>query len=88
VVRHDVRVEFAARHLGQLGDGRVEFRLWAPSANRVTLKLWRNGQAEPERFQMRRLGSADFGMPDLDEPDAETWMLTTLAATPSAVSLS
>jgi maltooligosyltrehalose trehalohydrolase len=63
-----------------LGDGRVEFRLWAPSINRVTLKLWRNGQSEPERFSMRRLGSADFGMPDLDEPDAETWMLTTLAA--------
>ena len=63
-----------------LDGGRVEFRVWAPTANRVTLKLWRNGQTAPEQFQMRRLGSADFGMPDLDEQDADTWMLTTSAS--------
>ncbi len=63
-----------------LDGGQVEFRLWAPAVNRVTLKLWRKGQNEPEVFQMRRLGSADFGMPDLDEQDADTCMLTTSAA--------
>ena len=63
-----------------LDGGHVEFRLWAPAAERVTLKLWRNGQSEPERLTMRRLGSADFGMPDFDEPDADTWIVSTAAA--------
>ena len=63
-----------------LDAGQVEFRVWAPAADQVTLKLWRNGQAEPEIYRMRRLGSSDFGMPDFDEPDADTWMLTTAAS--------
>lgn len=57
-----------------LRDGEVDFRLWAPKPSRVTLKLWRQGAAEPERITMRRLGSADFGMPDIaEEFDADTW---------------
>jgi maltooligosyltrehalose trehalohydrolase len=63
-----------------LDKDQVEFRLWAPAANQVTLKLWRKGQSQPEQFRMRRLGSADFGMPDFDESDADTWMLTTAAS--------
>jgi maltooligosyltrehalose trehalohydrolase len=63
-----------------LDNGQVEFRVWAPAPERVSLKLWRRGSNDPQTFEMRHLGSSDFGMPDFDEPDADTWMLTTEAA--------
>jgi len=50
----------------------VEFRLWAPAAHRVELRLERIG-SDPEMIEMRRLGSADFGLPDFDLPDTNTW---------------
>lgn len=59
----------------------VEFRLWAPALNQVTLKLWRKGEDQPKEYAMRRLGSSDFGMPDIgEETDQDTWVLTTEAA--------
>lgn len=57
-------------------DGQTEFRLWAPKAKHVVLRLMRGGRNEPWDFEMRRLGSSDFGMTDFDEePDADTYTL-------------
>lgn len=58
-------------------DGQTEFRLWAPNAKQVVVRLLRGGRPEHQDYEMRRLGSADFGIPDFaDEPDADTFELT------------
>jgi maltooligosyltrehalose trehalohydrolase len=62
-----------------LGDGQVEFRVWAPAAQTVILRLLRRNR-EPQDLKMRNLGGSDFGMPDFDEPGADTFSLITEAA--------
>jgi 1,4-alpha-glucan branching enzyme len=61
-----------------LDNGRVEFRVWAPAAKTVTLRLLRRSR-EPQDLEMRNLGSSDFGMPDFDEPCANTFSVITEA---------
>ena len=57
-------------------DGVTEFRLWAPKAKNVLLRLIRGGRSEHRDYEMRRLGSSDFGVPDLEEEaDADTFIL-------------
>lgn len=57
-------------------DGQTEFRLWAPKAKHVLLRLMRGGRNEHTDYEMRRLGSSDFGLPDFeDETDADTFTL-------------
>lgn len=51
----------------------VEFRVWAPAAQRVRLQLWRGRSNEPQEIEMRALGSSDFGMPDLETPSANVF---------------
>lgn len=58
-------------------DGQTEFRLWAPKAKHVVLRLMRIGRSEYRDYEMRRLGSSDFGVPDFEqESDADTFTLT------------
>src|SRR5262249_16061228 len=58
-------------------DGQTEFRLWAPKARHVILRLMRIGRSEYRDYEMRRLGSSDFGLPDFEhESDADTFTLT------------
>lgn len=58
-------------------DGQTEFRLWAPKAKHVLLRLMRVGRGEYRDYEMRRLGSTDFGVPDFEqESDADTFTLT------------
>jgi maltooligosyltrehalose trehalohydrolase len=60
-------------------NGQVEFRVWAPAAKTVVLRLLRRGR-ELQDLEMRNLGSSDFGMPDFDEPSANTFSIMTEAA--------
>ncbi|HWR35843.1 MAG TPA: malto-oligosyltrehalose trehalohydrolase [Clostridia bacterium] len=61
----------------------VEFRVWVPAAQKVVLRLMRAGRCDAEDISMRRLGSADFGLPDLSElVDMDTWALTGIDARP------
>lgn len=77
-VRTDLQVNLAG---ATMRGSQVEFRVWAPAAPRVWLKLWRGGVAEPQEIALRRLGSADFGMPDLaEDTDMDTWVVVTEAA--------
>lgn len=58
------------------GDGQTEFRVWAPKAKHVRLRLMRGGRNEHHDYEMRRLGSSDFGIPDFEEEsDADTFTL-------------
>lgn len=57
-------------------DGQTEFRLWAPKAKQVVLRLIRCGREEHRDYEMRRLGSSDFGLPALEEiPGPDTFVL-------------
>jgi maltooligosyltrehalose trehalohydrolase len=57
-------------------DGVTDFRLWAPKAKNIILRLIRGGQYEHHDYEMRRLGSSNFGVRDFEEAqDAETFTL-------------
>jgi maltooligosyltrehalose trehalohydrolase len=57
-------------------NGLTEFRLWAPAAQTVTLRLQRAARNETRDFPMRRLGSSDYGIPEMgDVRDADTFVL-------------
>jgi maltooligosyltrehalose trehalohydrolase len=57
-------------------NGLTEFRVWAPAAERVVIRLKRASASEYRDFPMRRLGSSDYGIPELgDVRDADTFVL-------------
>ncbi|HEX6880011.1 MAG TPA: malto-oligosyltrehalose trehalohydrolase [Terriglobales bacterium] len=57
-------------------DGLTEFRVWAPNAQKVALRLMRAARPEPQDYPMRRLGSSDYGIPEMgDVRDADTFVL-------------
>ena len=57
-------------------NGLTEFRVWAPAAHKITLRLLRGGGREPQDFPMRRLGSSDYGISEMgDVRDADTFVL-------------
>lgn len=56
-------------------EGKTEFRVWAPAADNVTLRLMRSGRDTHEDIRMRRFGSSDFGVPDFDVRDQDTFTL-------------
>jgi maltooligosyltrehalose trehalohydrolase len=57
-------------------NGRTEFRVWAPAAKNVVLRLLRASASEYRDFPMRRLGSSDYGIPEMgDVRDADTFVL-------------
>jgi maltooligosyltrehalose trehalohydrolase len=79
-----------------LGDGQAEFRVWAPAARRVRLQLMRRTPTlslpersekdgarqsdQSEEIEMRALGSADFGMPDLEDTSGNLFSVVTKAS--------
>jgi maltooligosyltrehalose trehalohydrolase len=57
-------------------NGLTEFRVWAPVAEKVTLRLLRGAKTGYRDFLMRRLGSSDYGIPEMgDVRDADTFVL-------------
>lgn len=57
-------------------NGLTEFRVWAPAAEQVALRLKRASASEYRDFPMRRLGSSDYGIPEMgDVRDADTFVL-------------
>src|SRR3954468_14937005 len=78
-----------------LGDGQAEFRVWAPAAQRLRLRLMRKTPTvsfpersekdgarqsdQPEEIEMRALGSSDFGMPDLEDTSGNLFSVVTKA---------
>ena len=57
-------------------NGITEFRLWAPAARSVVLRLQRAARNESQDYPMRRLGSSDYGLPEMgDVRDADTFVL-------------
>jgi maltooligosyltrehalose trehalohydrolase len=57
-------------------NGLTEFRVWAPRAENVELRLFRGSGSEYRDFPMRRLGSSDYGIPEMgDVRDADTFVL-------------
>ena len=57
-------------------EGLTEFRVWAPAAENVTLRVFHGSGSEPREFPMRRLGSSDYGIPEMgDVRDADTFVI-------------
>jgi maltooligosyltrehalose trehalohydrolase len=57
-------------------NGLTEFRVWAPAAEQVVLRLFRHASTEYRDYPMRRLGSSDYGIPEMgDVRDADTFVL-------------
>lgn len=57
-------------------NGMTEFRVWAPAAETVVLRLFRASDSEYRDYTMRRLGSSDYGIPEMgDVRDADTFVL-------------
>lgn len=56
-------------------NGQTEFHVWAPNAERVRLRLIRAAHSEHRDYDMRRLGSSDYGLPDMSVPGANTFSL-------------
>src|SRR5512146_1798568 len=57
-------------------NGLTEFRVWAPAAEKVGLRLLRASDSQYRDLPMRRLGSSDYGIPEMgDVRDADTFVL-------------